>query len=72
MPKSVSAGQYAELKREEFYNKNGVNTTLTPPFTEEQVQKYYDGTDPQYPNTDWYDLIIRDWSPMQQFSTWWQ
>ena len=68
MPKSVSAGQYAELKREEFYNKNGVNTTLTPPFTEEQVQKYYDGTDPQYPNTDWYDLIIRDWSPMQQYN----
>lgn len=68
MPKTVSSGQHAELKREEFYNKNGANTTLTPPFTEEQVQKYYDGTDPQYPNTDWYDLIIRNWAPMQQYN----
>lgn len=66
MPKTVSAGQYAELKREEFYNANGVHTTQTPPFTEAQVQKYYDGTDPQYPNTNWYDQIIRNWAPMQQ------
>ncbi len=37
MPKSVSSGQYAELKREEFYNTHGADTQLTPPFTEEEV-----------------------------------
>lgn len=68
MPKTVSAGQYAELRNEEFYNANGANTTKTPPFTKEQVQKYYDGTDPQYPNTNWYDLMIRSGAPMQQYS----
>lgn len=68
LPKSVSSGQYAELKREEFYNKNGENTTLTPPFTEEQVQKYYAGNDPQYPNTDWSDLVLRSGAPMKQYN----
>lgn len=68
MPKMVSSGQLAELKREEFYNKHGVDTPLTPPYTEEQMKKYYEGTDPQYPNTDWYDLMIRNWAPMQQYN----
>ena len=68
MPKTVSSGQYVELKREEFYNKNGKETILPPPYTEEQMKKYYEGGDPQYPNTNWYDLIIRDGAPMQQHS----
>lgn len=68
MPKSVSSGQYAELKREEFYNTHGADTQLTPPFTEEEVQKYYDGSAPQYPNTDWYKLMIRNAAPMQQYN----
>jgi len=68
MPKMVSSGQLAELKREEFYNKHGIGTPLTPPYTEEQMKKYYEGTDPQYPNTDWYDLMIRNWAPMQQYN----
>lgn len=68
MPKTVSAGQYAELRNEEFYNVNGENTTKVPPFTQEQIQKYYEGTDPQYPNTNWYDLIIRNGAPMVQYN----
>lgn len=36
------------------------------PFTEDQIQKYYDGTDPLFPNTNWYKELIRDWAPEQQ------
>lgn len=28
---------------------------LTPRFTKEEIQKLKDGTDPNYPNTDWFD-----------------
>lgn len=32
----------------------------TPKYTDEQIQKYRDGTDPNYPNTDWQDLIYKN------------
>lgn len=28
-------------------------------FTDEELQKFKDGTDPNYPNTDWYDLAYK-------------
>lgn len=64
MPKPASSGQYAELRREAWIQAG--QPAETAPFTEEQVQKYYDATDPLYPNTDWYDYLLRDWSPQQQ------
>lgn len=30
-----------------------------PRFTDEEIQKFKDGTDPLYPNTDWYDLAYK-------------
>ena len=30
-----------------------------PRFTDEEIQKFKDGTDPNYPNTDWYDLAYK-------------
>src|SRR3546814_7106408 len=38
----------------------------TAPYTLEEIDKFYQGGDVQYPNTDWYDLLIRTWSPQQQ------
>lgn len=64
MPKPVSAGQYAELTREAHLNAGKPDATA--PFTEEQVQQYYDGTDPLFPNTNWYNELIRSWAPQQQ------
>jgi len=61
MTKPTSSGQYAEMQNEKFTNQG-----LTAPYTADQVQKYYNGTDPQYPNTDWFKETIRDWSPQQQ------
>lgn len=64
MPKMVSSGQYTEMQRESHIQ--GGHPESTAPYTEEEVKKFYEGGDPQYPNTDWYGLLIRDWSPQQQ------
>ncbi|KAA6300519.1 MAG: TonB-dependent receptor SusC [Candidatus Ordinivivax streblomastigis] len=64
MPKTVNAGQYAEMAREEWIQSG--RPEATAPYTAEQIRKYYESTDPQYPNTDWYDVLIRDWAPQQQ------
>jgi TonB-linked SusC/RagA family outer membrane protein len=61
MTQPVSSGQYAELQNEKFTNQG-----LTAPYTADQIQKYYNGTDPQYPNTNWFKETIRDWAPQQQ------
>ena len=64
MPKPASSGQYAEMKREAWLQSG--QPEATAPFTTDQIQKYYDGTDPLYPNTDWYNVLIRKWAPQQQ------
>lgn len=61
--KPGSSGQRAEWLREEHINK-GLPMEQVP-YTEEQIQKYYNGTDPNYLNSDWYDAVIRDWAPQQ-------
>ena len=64
MPKPVNAGQYAEMAREAWIQSG--KPEATAPFTSDQVQKYYDGTDPLFPNTNWYDELIRSYAPQQQ------
>jgi TonB-linked SusC/RagA family outer membrane protein len=66
MPKTVNAGQYAEMAREEWLQSG--RPEATAPYTEEQIRKYYEGTDPQYPSTNWYDVLVRDWAPQQQYN----
>lgn len=64
MPKPASAGQYAEMTRESWLQSG--QPEATAPFTTEQIAKYYAGDDPDYPNTNWYDVLIRDWTPQTQ------
>lgn len=59
--KPGSSGQRAEWAREEHINKGLPMESV--PYTEEQIQKYYAGTDPEYLNSDWYGAVIRDWAP---------
>jgi len=35
-------------------------------FTDEQIQKYKDGTDPMYCSIDWYDYMLKDFSTQNQ------
>lgn len=61
---TVNAGQYATLIREAQMNSGVPEAQLK--FSEDDIAKYFAGTDPQYPNTDWVDVIMRRWSPQQQ------
>lgn len=63
MVRSGSSGQRAEWAREAHINA-GLPSSLMP-WTETQIQKFYDGSDPEYLNTDWISEVIRPWSPQQ-------
>ncbi|MFO7853476.1 MAG: TonB-dependent receptor [Bacteroidota bacterium] len=62
-PEPMSAGEFAEYDRETKTHQ-GLSEAQQQ-FTQEEVEKYYAGTDPDYPNTDWYDVLIRPYAPMQ-------
>lgn len=61
--KPGSSGQRAEWAREAHLNAGLPESQV--PYTEEQIQKFYDGTDPEYLNTDWFDAVMRKWAPQQ-------
>lgn len=63
-PEPVNAGQYATLYREVQINSGIPEEQLL--YTKEDIAKYFAGNDPQYPNTDWMDVIMRKWSPQHQ------
>ena len=62
-PRPYNSGQFTELWLEAQKNDGVPESGWT--YTPEEVQKYYDGTDPKYPSTDWFDVAVRDWSPQQ-------
>lgn len=53
----TDAGRYIELMREAE-----TNVGLTPTWTEEEMQKWYDGG-PGYESTDWWDYLFVNWAP---------
>ncbi len=59
----ASSGQRAEWSRESYLNEG--NPPSQVPYTEEQIEKYYEGTDPNYLNSDWFDETLRSWAPQQ-------
>ena len=60
LPKMADAPLYATALNEIAYYNNpsgGLNQT----YTEEQIQKFRDGSDPlRYPNTDWFKTVLKD------------
>lgn len=66
LPEMADAATYATLLNEiEYYNNsdNGMNSV----YTEEQIQKFRDGSDPlRYPDTDWFNEVIKPRSPQNR------
>jgi TonB-linked SusC/RagA family outer membrane protein len=58
MPHPVDAGTFARMS-----NEVGL-TTWTP----EQIEKFKNGTDPAYPNTDWYGEVFSKTSPVSKYN----
>jgi len=62
-PEFVSSYEYAQLR-----NQAGVNDGLGAysQFSQAQLDKFKDGTDPLYPNNDWYGMFVRKTTMMQR------
>jgi TonB-linked SusC/RagA family outer membrane protein len=60
-PKFVNSEQYVTLKNEASVNSGGPIL-----YTPEVIEKYRQGTDPQYPNFDYYDYFVHDYTPQVQ------
>ncbi|MDR1813267.1 MAG: TonB-dependent receptor [Tannerella sp.] len=63
-PEQVNAGQYATLYRETQINSGVAEKNLR--YSEEDIAKYFAGTDPAYPNTNWLDFCLKNWAPQHQ------
>lgn len=50
----LSSYDYASM-----YNQALKSEGKAPRFTDEEIQKFKDGTDPMFPNTNWYDLAYK-------------
>ncbi len=60
VPEFVPSWKYAELLREGEFNNQ-----LEYTYTEDDIQKFKEGNDPNYVNENWYDAAFRKRSPMQ-------
>ena len=58
---ALSSGQVAEFLREAHLNAG--YPAEAAPYTEEQVRKFYDGSDPDYPNVNWFKETVRQNAP---------
>lgn len=53
-PQFCSSADYARM-----FNEASLNEGKAPAFTEEEIAKYAAGTDPNYPNTDWWKAVLQ-------------
>ncbi|MEX0927818.1 MAG: SusC/RagA family TonB-linked outer membrane protein [Balneolales bacterium] len=62
LPEMLNSFDYASLR-----NEASLNMGQSPYFSEEALEHFQNGTDPIFhPNTDWYDLIFKDYSVQTQ------
>ena len=61
MQHPVNSGQYATLENELYTNQG-----KPAPYTQDQINKFFAGNDPAYPNTDWQKVSMRPWAPQNQ------
>ncbi|MET6997587.1 SusC/RagA family TonB-linked outer membrane protein [Chitinophaga defluvii] len=55
LPEYINGGEFASLMNEARLNNN-----RTPRWSEEELQKFYDGSDPYlYPNSNWTDAVLK-------------
>ncbi|MET3875865.1 TonB-dependent receptor [Chitinophaga sp. OAE865] len=68
LPKMADAATYAQIRNEiQYYNNpaGGMNQF----YTDEQIQKFRDGSDPvNYPNTDWQKATLKKTATQNQHS----
>nr|WP_286833507.1 SusC/RagA family TonB-linked outer membrane protein [Proteiniphilum sp. UBA5280] len=67
-PKYVNSWEYAELFNEAKFNSNPAGGK-NQGFSDDEIKWFKDGSKPDlYPNTNWADLIFKDYAPTTQHS----
>lgn len=59
----ASSAQRAQFEVDKWLNAGRPVDQV--PFSEEEIQKFSDGSDPKYLNTNWFDAAIRRYAPQQ-------
>lgn len=62
----LSSGDYTTLVSEEYLQSGQPANAV--PYTPEQIQKFYDATEPGYYNTNWQDVIMRDYAQLHNYN----
>jgi TonB-linked SusC/RagA family outer membrane protein len=63
-PRAMDAAHYVELHREAQLNSGTPETGIR--FSEEAVRKWQEGIEPGYQGTDWWSVVMNEYSPLQQ------
>jgi len=66
-PELADAVLYSKLRNEAYLGEH-TGDIANQPFTADAISKYQSGTDPNYPNTDWYNEAFKKWSPIAQYN----
>jgi len=68
LPELADAATFAQIRNEIEFDRNAAGG-LNQAFSEEQIQKFRDGSDPLlYPNTDWADVMLKKVAMQSQHS----
>lgn len=64
VPKAVNAAEYAQA-----FNEANINDGLSPFYTEMQINKFADHSDPErYPDVDWIGTLLKKGTFMQRYN----
>src|SRR5690554_303579 len=62
-PAFYPSAEYAAMRNQAAFNDGLGDNYL---FTDEQIEQYALGTNPNYPNNNWYDRYVKDFASMQR------
>ncbi|HZI24794.1 MAG TPA: TonB-dependent receptor [Chryseolinea sp.] len=69
LPTMLDAPTFAQVYNEGAWYRAGRPSNFSPPYSDDVIQKYADGSDPVlYPNTDWIDEALKPYSTQQRLN----
>ena len=59
----LDSWEYAEMR-----NQALINDGYSPKYSQRQIELMKDGTNPFYPNNDWYSMMLNKFAPMSRYN----
>jgi TonB-linked SusC/RagA family outer membrane protein len=67
LPSNQWTAAWKALKETGTYTRPDNGAKITAPFSPDVIKKHGDGSDIwRYPNTDWFDIALKNWSPQSR------